>query len=200
MGKRTNMDRLCSIPGCSKPHFGRGWCQTHHYRWRTHGDPLGGGTPIGEPENYYLTIVLAHDEDECLIWPYAKDGQGYPRMGKSGMVHRLVCEKTHGPAPTGKHQAAHRCGVKACVAKAHLRWATRVENEADKLIHGTHLRGERQNGAKLTEADVLKIRSLRGKLPQSQIAQEFGVMQQLISRIQTGQRWAWLKSENSDAT
>lgn len=33
----------CSIDGCQKPAVGRGWCARHWYRWKTHGDPLGGG-------------------------------------------------------------------------------------------------------------------------------------------------------------
>lgn len=30
----------CAIDGCTRPHFARGWCNTHYYRWRRHGDPL----------------------------------------------------------------------------------------------------------------------------------------------------------------
>lgn len=35
MGKST-----CSISGCAKGVFGRGWCQTHYGRWWRNGDPL----------------------------------------------------------------------------------------------------------------------------------------------------------------
>lgn len=31
---------ICSIEGCEKPHYARGWCKKHWYRWRRHGDPL----------------------------------------------------------------------------------------------------------------------------------------------------------------
>lgn len=30
---------------CPAPHFGHGYCQVHHYRWRKHGDPLIVGKP-----------------------------------------------------------------------------------------------------------------------------------------------------------
>lgn len=30
---------LCSIPDCTKPAKGRGWCYTHYKRWQSHGDP-----------------------------------------------------------------------------------------------------------------------------------------------------------------
>jgi hypothetical protein len=31
--------RTCSVEGCEREHEGRGWCHTHHYRWKRHGDP-----------------------------------------------------------------------------------------------------------------------------------------------------------------
>jgi hypothetical protein len=32
--------RLCSIPGCGKPHRSRGFCDMHYQRFRRNGDPL----------------------------------------------------------------------------------------------------------------------------------------------------------------
>lgn len=32
--------RRCSIPGCRREHYARGWCNPHYQRWRTLGDPL----------------------------------------------------------------------------------------------------------------------------------------------------------------
>lgn len=33
----------CSISGCGRPHYSKGYCRRHHYRLITHGDPLSGG-------------------------------------------------------------------------------------------------------------------------------------------------------------
>lgn len=38
----------CSIDGCGKPHYARGWCQAHLIRNRRYGDPLAGG-PMRQP-------------------------------------------------------------------------------------------------------------------------------------------------------
>lgn len=34
------MTGRCSVEGCDRPHFGRGWCGPHYHRWRRYGDPL----------------------------------------------------------------------------------------------------------------------------------------------------------------
>src|SRR5215217_6516616 len=31
--------RLCSVPGCGKPHHARGYCPMHLVRWKRDGDP-----------------------------------------------------------------------------------------------------------------------------------------------------------------
>lgn len=33
-------DRTCTIDGCDRKHYGRGWCGVHYQRWWNHGDPL----------------------------------------------------------------------------------------------------------------------------------------------------------------
>ena len=75
----------------------------------------------------------------------------------------------------------------------HLDWKTRAENEADKIGHNTHNRGERGGGSKLTETDVHEIRRLlsSGTL-QQQIADHFGVHVMTISDINTRKSWGWL--------
>ena len=189
--------RICSIEGCGKPQLARGWCGAHYQRWQRLGSPLAGGTFAGEPERYFREVVLSFAGDECLIWPYHKVGNGYGALKRNGhhkQVHRLACEARHGPPPTPEHDAAHSCGKGhyGCCNPNHLRWATHTENCADRLTHGTHTRGERNGMAKLSEAEVLEIRALRGAMPQREIAVHFGISASLVGDIHRGGRWAWL--------
>lgn len=140
--------RECSIEGCESPHRARGWCNSHWLRWRRFGDPLGKAPERrpGKPVAYLHEIVFAYEGDECLIWPFSKDRKGYGQVrfaGKLHIVSRLACQEANGPPPTPKHEAAHSCGNGhlACATKRHLSWKTRTENMADKVMHGTSMRG-----------------------------------------------------------
>ena len=122
---------------------------------------------------------------------------GYPtvrtyHMGahKRHLVHRLVCAAFHGPAPSSHHEVAHADGVRTNARADNLRWATRKENCDDSKRHGTSLRGERQNGAKLTEPAVLKIREMAGAgFDQAEIAKRFGISQQGVSHVVRRTTW-----------
>ena len=190
--------RICSIPECGKTHFGKGLCQNHHYRMRKHGDPLAGRTSPGELHKFYEEIVLQYEGDECLIWPYSRNAGGYGEMHKNGdrgNVSRFVCKDANGPPPTPEHEAAHSCGKGnlGCVTKGHLSWKTPKENQADRILHDTHKRGERSHFSKITESQAREVLALKGKEPQSAIAGRFGIKQATVSDIHRGRRWGWLQ-------
>lgn len=194
----ANPHRICAVPGCGKVHYGLGWCKMHYARVRTHGDPLAGPTPIGEPARYLREEVLTYEGDECLIWPYGRNEQGYAichRDGRNHFASRLVCEDTHGQAPSPGHQAAHGCGNGhlGCVTKRHLRWATPTENKADELMHGTRCRGESAPTAKLTEDQVRAVRRLLASVTPTDVAKFYGVHPATIAAIRDGKSWAWLE-------
>jgi hypothetical protein len=192
--------RACSIPDCANAILANGLCSKHYNRLRRHGDPLVTKcTPKGEPKKFYQEVVLAYEGDECLIWPY-NTVNGYGSMwhyGRTRNVSRVLCEDVHGPAPTPKHEGAHSCGKGhlGCVAKRHLSWKTQKENQADKLVHGTHNRGERSASAKITETQAREILSLKGKETQVVTAKRFGVSNRSVSNIQRRESWAWLQPE-----
>lgn len=149
---------------------------------------------------FFIRSVMTYQGADCLTWPYGAAKNGYGMVSHGGRmryVHRLVCEAVKGHAPTPKHEAAHSCGRggEGCVNPRHLSWKTRTENQADRLVHGTHNRGERQGMAKLTEADVRAIRQIGSAESLSAIGRKFGVHAKTVSQIFSGQNWGWLPTD-----
>lgn len=186
----------CTVDGCGNERCNsHGYCWMHYTRWRRHGDPLF--TTNGKPETW-LRDALNYDGDECLTWPFGGRNNGYGTLifeGRAVSAHRKMCELVHGPAPTKRHEAAHSCGKGhlGCVSPRHLRWATPEENQADRLLHGTHNRGERCGSNILTEAQVREVRTLLGTLSRPKIAKRFGVTEGCIKGIAARKTWAWLE-------
>ena len=148
-----------------------------------------------------LAWLLAHanfKSDECLRWPFKyserADGafRGVFRYGNSAIsASRKMCELAHGRAPTSKHESAHSCGNSWCFNPNHLHWATKIENEADKIIHGRVAKGERNGSAKLTNEIV---RQVKGRISSENetinaIADSLGVCHKTIQRIKNQTRW-----------
>lgn len=127
------------------------------------------------------------------------------------LVHRLVCEAFHGPAPSAEHHVAHGDGTRRNNREDNLRWATRSENMEDSRLHGTMAlgprhgrtlcpertpRGERHGHAKLTERDIRSIRAA-AKRPGSgrALAAAYGVSPGSICLIRSGKTWKHVGSE-----
>lgn len=188
------MTRLCAVEGCGKPFRAKTFCWRHYERFKTYGDPLKGGTSHGELLRYVEDTVLTYTGSDCLEWPFGRISTGYGSLradGKQQVASRYICQRVHGDPPTPEHEAAHSCGNGhlGCVTKGHLSWKTRVENQADRLIHGTDARGEKCWLAKLNTEDVKQIRAMQGVETQAALAEEFGVDQSNICHIQKGRSW-----------
>jgi hypothetical protein len=142
-----------------------------------------------------------HTRDECLKWPFNISADGYGRVnypdykGTKMTASRVMCIIAHGNPPSERHEAAHSCGNgnKGCVNPRHLRWATKAQNERDKILHGTSNRGHRQHKSKLTQADVQQIRAAYPEKKQQELADEYGIDQSTVSDIVRRRRWAWLE-------
>lgn len=191
--------RICTIPGCGNPMRARTWCIKHYWRWKKHGDPLAIMiSEKGAGPKFLDEVVMPFEGDDCLLWPYGKHRFGYGMVnlnGRSFLVHVLACEHANGPKPTPEHEVAHSCGSghKGCVNPRHLRWATRVENSADKVRHGTARKGAQHPHAKLTERQVCEIRALAGVIPQRVIAERYGVSIGAIGLINARLRWKTIR-------
>jgi hypothetical protein len=107
-------------------------------------------------------------------------------------VHHLVLKAFVGPRPEGMH-GCHNDGDKGNNIRENLRWDTRTNNEADKVRHGTSLRGERNHSAKFNDTDIERIFDLRRSgCTQRQIADWLGGSRRHISQILSGKTWTHL--------
>jgi hypothetical protein len=196
--------KACSVEGCNgntdKSKGGRrGFCRSHYGFLKRNGDPLArkrAMSPHGEPMRFLKEVVAPYSGDDCLSWPYATlRGYGQIRIdGRLEYTHRVVCAMVNGEPASPDLIAAHSCGNGryGCVNPKHLRWATSKENGEDAVAHGSTPRGEKNRFAKLTEGEVLEIRSLRGKATHNEIAAHYGICASNVSIIQTGKSWTYL--------
>lgn len=189
--------KLCSVAGCDKLRRRKEFCGAHYYHFLTKGDPLAGSTRSGEPLRWIKEHV-SHDRQDCLLWPFGRSTNGYARITVGGVAQqatRIMCDMAKGPSPTPEHQAAHSCGKghEGCMNPVHLVWKTRIENETDKLDHGTIKRGEDAYQAKLTKEQVLAIRSVSHAVAHRHLADQYGVSKATISDIARRRTWAWLE-------
>ena len=128
-----------------------------------------------------------------MILKHTRQDGKYPQVSlcRDGVVtrvdiHRVICRTFHGEPADGE-EAAHRNGIKNDVRSENLRWATPLDNAVDKATHGTNAVGTRHGQAKLSEADVIAIRS--SPLKGVEIAAAFRLSKAQVSRIRTGKRW-----------
>jgi len=129
----------------------------------------------------------------CWFWPRSKDKKGYGRMWNGKRVafaHHFLWEISHNIIlPLGQN-VLHSCDNPSCVNPDHLFLGTHADNMADKARKGRSNLGEKHPLAKLTEVEVREIRELaRNGVSQTEIAVQFEVLPNAISRIVNRIRW-----------
>lgn len=180
----------CIHPGCTsksrtlKP----GYCTLHYQSLKKRGlIRFVRDIPFRE-------IIMDRVEIEpysgCWIWTagyFGKNGYGQWRIGSvKANAHRAVYHHLVGPIPEGMH-VCHKCDSPFCVNPRHMFLGTRVENMQDAAEKGRLS----MNCSKLSTGDVLEIRNraLFGNELQKEIARDFGIKQNNVSRIKLGRRF-----------
>lgn len=106
---------------------------------------------------------------------------------KKQAVHRLVLLAFVGPCPKG-YQACHADGDRTNARVENLRWDSVSANAADRIAHGTQVRGEQSPQAKLTSDQVDEIRQ-RSESSLA-LAAVYGVASSTIRAVRLRQNWA----------
>jgi len=138
-------------------------------------------------------------DGDCLIFRGDLNHAGYGTfyLGRySVRAHRFAWTRAHGPIPEG-FEVEHTCHRRDCVEDLHLRLASHGRNMRRSVLDGRMARGNRVANAKLSEAQVIEIRSryrpgVRGA-GCGALALEYGVSQSAVHSIVTRRTWSHVK-------
>jgi len=189
MPKRTPYKRNCDQCGNYYEGYGIRFCSPLcGYNWRsTH--------PRVSVTALFWAKVDTTDISGCWIWTAGKNSKGYGNFwanNKEIKAHRFSWELHYGKIPKGQF-VCHHCDNPSCIRPSHLFVGSNQDNMNDMIAKERSpqgLKGEKHPLSKLTEQEVLIIRSLgKRKISQMQIAAQFGVHQGLISNILLRKTW-----------
>jgi hypothetical protein len=192
--------KICSVSGCTRKFYGKGFCKRHWSRQYRTGSPQaqkpiaakGGKVARSLSERFQASIQKT---DSCWLWTgcVRKNGYGYltiPR-NKKLLAHRVAYELYHGQIPKGLC-VLHHCDNRVCCNPHHLFLGTQLTNSHDALAKDRLPTGEQCRQAKVTSAQVQWIRKVSSKPnapSRTEIAQEFGLTKEAVSRIVLRKTW-----------
>ena len=129
----------------------------------------------------------------CWLWTghIGTNGYGYVCIwpGKQLLAHRVAHELTYGPLLLPKLYVCHTCDNSRCVNPGHLFLGTQKDNMTDAHHKNRMPVGEQMTNAKLTESDVLFIRSKSGTISMSRLARLFNCNYKTIWAIVHNKSW-----------
>lgn len=127
----------------------------------------------------------------CRPWLAAKvNGYGViSHKGKVIKVTRVLLADRLGRGLRRGMQACHTCDNRWCVEPSHLWEGTVKDNASDMVKKGRSLYGEKNHHVKLSKVEIRQILRLLGRVPQAEIARQFGVCRSTITHINTGRNW-----------
>lgn len=142
----------------------------------------------------FMSKVDIDHPSGCWVWTAGTTQNGYGGFrfqGTATGAHRVSWEIHNGPIPDGL-QVLHDCpggDRRGCVNPDHLWLGTNADNMLDKAAKGRSnpAQGERHGAAKLTEADVLAIRT--SQTGARSLARRYGVHRTNIWNIRNRKTW-----------
>jgi hypothetical protein len=192
----------CIVNDCATQKIvGRGRCRRHYMQWwrRTRGQerPPALNLKTLTPEQRFWLKVDKRGPDECWPWTSSKHESGHGEFfvskerGKAPS-HSYALELATGEkCPAGK-ECCHHCDNPPCCNPEHLYFGTRMQNVHDAISRRRHSHGSRHRGARLTEADVVAIRTrFAAGETQPSLSAEFGISSGHISHIVNGRIWKY---------
>lgn len=147
-------------------------------------------------EKKFWRRVVKNSNNKCWGWKRSTDKFGYAHIEVDRLekyAHRISWEIHFGEIPEGMF-VCHTCDNPSCTNPNHLFLGTYNDNIQDMIKKGRNSRGEKRYNAKLTEKQVLKIRSLGNNSSKlhREIAEIYGISQSRVTEIINRKAWKWL--------
>lgn len=167
-------------------------------------------TPLTTRQKFWAQVDSSESSGSCWPWignSFHPFGYGLFSTGrlmkvKRGLSHQVAFLFSWGK--WAKLGVLHRCGNAVCCNPAHLYEGTQKENARDRDGHlalvnksiGVLVAQSRERKGKLL-LSAEKARQIRqmlnmGNVRQKDIARQFSIPRQLVSRIKTGRSYAWV--------
>lgn len=145
-------------------------------------------------QRFYSRIAI--QPNGCYLWTEPKKEGGYGQItinGQSCQAHRISYFLSRGFIIDELH-VLHNCpdgDDPGCVAPNHLWQGTNKENMEDMITkgHNKRLSHEQHPMAKMTEEDVLLLRSEHCRFTHTQLAEMFKISRRQVRRLIMGTSW-----------
>lgn len=143
-------------------------------------------------KQHRLAKRFSHKVDRsgsCHEWKGSIARNGYGCIhhdGRTAYAHRIAWLLRYGDVPDGC-LVLHRCDNRRCVNTDHLFLGSFKDNMADMVAKRRQAHGERNAHAKLTERQVIEIRTMGGS--NRSVAEQYGVSPGLVSMIRSRRIW-----------
>jgi hypothetical protein len=137
----------------------------------------------------FWAMVDKFSANGCWNWTGGLWATGYGRItfeGKSWKAHRLSVLFSVGELDDTAC-VLHRCDNRKCVNPEHLFLGTRADNNRDKVAKNRQPKGSDFLRSRLTEQDILNIRSAADGL--RTLSEKYGVSWSHINNIKKLRKW-----------
>lgn len=128
------------------------------------------------PDDFWARVKRG-EKDECWPWQGPVTDRGYGKLsygGKDRRAHQVAFFLKHGFYPPA---TLHSCDNPPCCNDAHLFAGDNGANNRDRAQKGRshHPKNEIHPNCRISNEEVLEIRSLAGKMTYQAIADQFGI-------------------------
>lgn len=151
-------------------------------------------------EEYLQSVMIrllskySLNKSDCWNWTDSTDRKGRATVTVGRCRHKSarVMYVCHYRKPVGNLYVLHTCDNILCINPSHLWLGTHEDNMQDMRNKDRSLRGSKNVKAKLSDNDVLDIKSIlrEGDMKLQEIADKYGVTKGTISQINTGRIWS----------